>query len=370
MKARLLDFIDQLREAGVRASVAESLDAMAAAAALGVEREALRAGLAAALIKDQADRPTFDALFDRFFAIPGQARGRRERSRPVAAGIGGGHGEPAAASHRPEQPREPGISGKSEGERKRPRARRDDAAAERISRRRELLSLPFEAMDARAADEAQELVEEISRRFRRRLSRRWQRAPAGRLDFRRTIRASLGSGGVPIDPKFRARRPGKLDLVALCDLSHSTATAAEFFLALLAPATAFFRRVLLLGYVDRAVEISFERGHVIPHQPLDLAARSDFGQVLRQLWARCEPMLGRNTVMLILGDARNNRRPPRADILARIHARVRRTLWLNPEPRTRWNTGDSVLASYAKHCDHLLAACSLRELERALQATL
>jgi len=368
VKIRLLDFINQLRDAGVRASVAESLDAMAAAAAVGVEQEALRAGLATTLIKDQADRPTFDTLFDRFFAVAGRTRARGERPQPVGEGIG--QGESGTGHQRPDQRSERGTAPTPHHERQRRPAQREDTAAERAAHRRRLLELPFDAMDARAVEEAEDLAAELSRHLRAHLCRRYQRAPAGRLDFRRTIRASLGSGGVPIDPMFRTRRPGKLDLIGLCDLSHSTAIAADFCLALLAPATAFFRRVHLFGYVDQLVEISFERGHVIPHQPLDLAARSDFGQVLRQLWEHWEPLLSRNTVVLILGDARNNRRPPRADILARIRNRVRRVMWLNPEPRARWSSGDSVIDSYVKHCDDLFTAGNLRELQRALRAAL
>ena len=369
MKTRLVEFIGQLREAGVRASVAESLDAMAASAAVGVERDALRAGLAAALIKDHADRPTFDELFDRFFAAPRRVRGKAERPQSISEGLGQGMGEREASVSRGDEPQKP-LRGPAPRERAQPRSEREDAASSRVSRQRELLELPFDAMDARAVEESEQLVAELSRRLHAHVSRRSERAPTGRLDFRRTIRASLGTGGVPIDPKFRARRPGKLDLIGLCDLSYSAATSANFCLSLLAPAAGFFRRVHFFGYVDRLVEISFEHGHVIPHQPLDLAARSDFGQVLRQLWERHESALTRDTLVLILGDARNNRRPPRADILARIYARVRRVVWLNPEPRRHWNTGDSVVDAYARNCTIVYGATNLRELVDALRRSI
>src|SRR5262249_42405963 len=135
-----------------------------------------------------------------------------------------------------------------------------------------------------------------------------------------------------------------------------------------APARRFFRRVLLLAYVDDLTEVSYENGHVVPHGQLDLNARSDFGRVLRRLSERFEHELGRNTVLLVLGDARNNRRPPRADLLARLRRRARSLVWLNPEPSARWNTGDSAMAAYEKHADVVLAASNLRELMRALDA--
>jgi uncharacterized protein with von Willebrand factor type A (vWA) domain len=137
-------------------------------------------------------------------------------------------------------------------------------------------------------------------------------------------------------------------------------------LALLAPSAAYFRHVTLFGFVDRLVEIEFVAGQVRPAAALDLMARSDFGRVLRDLMEDRATILGGDTVLLVLGDARNNRRPPRADLLAAARVRVRRALWLNPDPRERWNGGDSVIASYARHVDAVVACSTLGELERAL----
>jgi uncharacterized protein with von Willebrand factor type A (vWA) domain len=90
--------------------------------------------------------------------------------------------------------------------------------------------------------------------------------------------------------------------------------------------------------------------------------------VLRDLVEDHATLLGADTVLVVLGDARNNRRPPRADLLAAVRARVRRLLWLNPDAPERWDTGDSVIATYAKHVDAVVACGCLAELERALAA--
>src|SRR5206468_1791484 len=74
MRARILDFVQTLRaRGGVEVSVAESLDALVAVAAVGVEREPMREALAAALVKHEADRPAFDRLFDKAFPLVGGA---------------------------------------------------------------------------------------------------------------------------------------------------------------------------------------------------------------------------------------------------------------------------------------------------------
>lgn len=177
------------------------------------------------------------------------------------------------------------------------------------------------------------------------------------------MRLALARGGVPVETLRRRRRPSRPDLLALVDVSWSTATAASLLLSLLAPAHRFFRRVTLLAYVGDVVPVSFEGGHVVPHEPLDLDARSDFGRVLVKVAARD---ISRREIVLILGDARNNRLPGRKDALHDIALRARAVIWLNPDPRERWGQGDSDIAAYAPHVDLLLGAEDLGSLARGL----
>src|SRR5262249_62009128 len=93
----------------------------------------------------------------------------------------------------------------------------------RAARAARLLALPFAEFPSRDVEEARDLVRELGRRLRARLARRERAARRGRLDFRRTIRGSIASGGVPVRPRWRARRPRPPDLLALCDLSASVA---------------------------------------------------------------------------------------------------------------------------------------------------
>jgi uncharacterized protein len=416
VKARIAELVAALRRADMPVSVAEAMDAAQAAALAGVERAVLCDALAATLIKDERDRPLF---LDAFAAVfPARAievreanRGRRRRRSGEPGGEGQGAAaagdgtsaagaatttdsdasRPASRSSRDSERRSAQERRGEQAERRDPPRERDasparssvlagdreaesaesaesDRGARLARRQRALARLPFRAMTPADVEEAAVLVrmlaQHVTARFRRRLAPR----VVGRLDFRRTIRAAVSHGGVPFERRYRGRRPGRPDLVALCDLSASTATASAFFLSLLAPAAPYFRRVQLFGYVDRLIEIEFVDGHVRPAGPLDLMARSDFGRVLRDLTEAQAPVLGAAAVLLVLGDARNNRLPPRADLLAVARSRVRRLLWLNPEPRERWDTGDSVIAAYARHADAVVPCGSLAELERALAA--
>src|SRR5436190_9977206 len=378
MRARILDFVQTLRaRGGVEVSVAESLDALVAVAAVGVEREPMREALAAALVKHEADRPAFDRLFDEAFPLVGGAEEGRRRRRgagggavPTGAGRGAAEGSRARAREEKEERREEGRRDAAATRREASGAADSARRESRAARARRLLARPFREFTSRDVEEARELVRELGARLRGRLARRERQARRGRVDFRRTIRHSMSSGGVPVRPRFRARRPGRPDLVALCDLSGSVAAASELLLGLIAPAAAHFRRVHLFAYVDRLCPVSIEHGHVAPGGPLDLHARSDFGRVLVELWERQRTRLTRSALLLVLGDARNNRLPPRADLLRAIADRVQRIVWLVPEPRARWDTGDSVLRLYAPACEAVVECVDLGAMVRAVRETL
>jgi uncharacterized protein with von Willebrand factor type A (vWA) domain len=199
-----------------------------------------------------------------------------------------------------------------------------------------------------------------------RLGRRLRLASSGRIDFRRTIRAAIQRGGLLSDLHFRARRPRHLDLLILADISGSVKYASKLMLELAAGAYGCFRRVRTFVYIDQIAEAGFEHGYLVMTPSLDLYARSDFGRVLTQVWERRSELSGRATVVVIMGDGRNNRRAPRADLLREIGRRSRAMIWLNPEPIERWNSGDSAIAQYAREVSEVIECGNLRALERSL----
>jgi uncharacterized protein with von Willebrand factor type A (vWA) domain len=365
VKIRLLGLIDALRRAGLRISTAETIDASHAVAAFGVEPTRFREALAACLIKNEADRGVFDDVFDRFFNVPARAT-RKRRLQSAVDGEG----------KRPQSEKDgEGRQTMQQDRHRRPDARallqeedKDQAAhRQRSAPSTALLDTPLKDLSPRELENCDLLVAQLAERLRRYASRRLLVRKTGRLDVRRTIRRSIGSGGVPLHPILRERRPARPDLVALCDLSHSVAAATRLFLALLGPAPAFFRRVCTFGYVDTPFEICLQHGHLVHDSSIDLHARSDFGNVLRLFFERQAQSVTRNTVVLVLGDARNNTRPSRADLWRRLCQRAQRSVWLNPEREDVWGTGDSAFSAYRPYCDEVLAAATLRQLHLAIR---
>ena len=364
MRDALLGFIAELRAGGVRISVAESTDAMRAVAAAGLTRTRMREALAATLIKDEADRVVFEETYVRYFGGARPVRGAPHRSKQARAGVHGA-GEAAPAMPSTESTRESAAfaadSLVDETE-----THPAGLEAGRATRMRTAERIPFSQYSDLEYEAAHEALAVLKRRFRVRLSRRLRLANAGRIDFRRTIRAAIQHGGALADLRFRSRRQRHIDLVVLADISGSVRYAASLMLELVAGARECFHKVRSFVYVDRMAEADFEHGHLVMAPPLDLYAKSDFGRVLSELWERRSALLNRATVLVILGDARNNRRPARADLLRDIGRICRAVIWLNPEDSARWGTGDSAIMQYARAVDALLPCQNLHELEHNL----
>jgi uncharacterized protein len=181
------------------------------------------------------------------------------------------------------------------------------------------------------------------------------------VDVRRTMRASLQTGGVPIDLKYRPRRPRRPEIFVLCDVSTSVTSASTFFLSVLHALHDAFRKLRSFVFIERISEVTevFERerdfraaSEAVSRDAgvADISGYTDYGRVWTEFLALIEDELHPRATVIVLGDARTNGRPPREDVFAAITAKAGRTFWLNPEPRLYWNYGDSVIAAYEKYC--------------------
>lgn len=202
-------------------------------------------------------------------------------------------------------------------------------------------------------------VAPLARRLAARLALDQRRGHRGQLDFRRTMRSSLSTGGVPMVTHHRPRRPLKTDLVVLCDLSESVTAFAHFTLLLVYALSEQFSRVRSFGFVDEVDELTrfFTPGADV----LDtltrlsdeadvtwLVGRTDYGRALEVFAHRFPDAVGPRTSLLVLGDARSNYGDLALPTLARLVDRAKHAYWLNPERTRIWNTGDSRAEDYAR----------------------
>lgn len=256
-------------------------------------------------------------------------------------------------------------------------------ALEALLTQAQLDRVDFNHMDASEAQLIEEQVEQWVRQLMARARRRHEPARRGRLELRRTVRRCLQYGGVPLKWVRKRRRIREPRLFVLADVSQSVQAFARFFLML----TRAFQ-----GVAGPCRSFAFSDGLYEITEPLqaELARRArpaeavdrllgqlraagltqrhtDYGTTLGQFRSAVRHLDRRSTV-IILGDARSNRAPARAQALREVHDRVRQVLWLNPERRVLWNTGDSIMQAYEPYCSRVWECRNLAHLRTVVLA--
>lgn len=420
---RLTSLVAALRAHGIRVGTGETVDAAQAMAALGLaDRELLREGLAATLLHGTAQRPVFDPVFDLYFprgvGAPEAGTTDRDdlRDRLAAAlaagdealmarlaveavdGFGGYGSSPASdgwssyqtldrlrpqtllARVRADVRARGGSSGFADRLlddeiRRRIESFRALVATEarrRVAERRDRDEIARRAVRPTAdrvdflfagkaeLAELRRTVQPLARKLATRLAARRRRAARGTIDLRRTLRGSLSTGGVPMKPVLRRRRPARPELVLLCDVSGSVSGFSDFTMLLVQALHDQFSKVRVFAFVNRIDEVT----GLLEHGAADaagLGARiqseaaltgyhgsSDYGMALGEFAERYGDAVGPRTTVFVLGDARTNMSDPNLAAVRQISERARRVYWLNPEQHAQWGTGDSAAPEYAE----------------------
>ncbi len=197
----------------------------------------------------------------------------------------------------------------------------------------------------------------LARRLAARLTQEHHARRRGPLDVRRTVRASMSTGGVPLTTHHRPRRPHRTELVVLCDVSGSVASFAQFTLMLVFALREQFTAVRAFTFVDTVHEVThhFTPGGDLVDTLAALAAdtvqaatwgRTSYGRALTAFAERHGDAVGSKTSLLVLGDARSNYGDLALPVLGDLVDTARHAWWLNPEQRRHWGTGDSATAAY------------------------
>jgi uncharacterized protein len=221
----------------------------------------------------------------------------------------------------------------------------------------------------------QRTLHPLSRKLAVRLGRKRRHRRKGPLDFRATMRRSLSTGGVPVEPRFRHPRPSKPEIFVIADVSGSVASFARFTLELVYAISTQFSKVRSFVFVDGIDEVT----HVFEHaEDPSVAVRritteadvvwldghSDYGHAFEEFDRRWGDEVTSRATVLVLGDARNNYHASGAWVLHGLQRQARHVYWLNPEPHQYWGSGDSIVDEYAVHCDAVVECRTLRQLER------
>src|SRR5271154_1117518 len=316
LPGRILEFGEELRAEGIAVGTSELLDAFEVLREINwVNEEDFREALAATLAKSQEDRRVFELVFDRFFFRAVELAAVREGIQEEDLAMLGELTEEELAALRPEiaaamrdgsegalrdlarmtiaafarRQEGSGVIGvdvqrirRALGLRAEPQPdlpvedpRRDGLRRFEALLRRELERGQIERTGnlppARALGELDRAlpsgpladlaaVHRVVAQLRRRLATQGMQNRGHRrhahVDVRRTMRASLQTGGVPVVLKYRPRRPKRPEIYVLCDVSTSVTSASVFFLSVLHALHDSFRKMRSFVFIERISEVT------------------------------------------------------------------------------------------------------------------
>jgi hypothetical protein len=217
-------------------------------------------------------------------------------------------------------------------------------------------------------------IQPLTRKLAARLARKRRNKRRGPLDFKSTVRASLSYGGVPADPRFKYPRPNKPELMVVADISGSVAAFARFTLHLVYALSSQFSKVRAFVFIDGIDEVThmfqgeediMKAVHRVNTEAdvIWVDGHSDYGHAFQVFWDKYGHEITSKTTVMFLGDARNNYHSTNNWVVKEARKRARHVFWLNPEPKSYWDTGDSVITEYGTHCDGVFECRNLRQLE-------
>ncbi|MFE3190370.1 VWA domain-containing protein [Nocardia sp. NPDC059240] len=440
IEGHLVGFVEALRGRGIPVGPSETVDAGQVLTVLDLmDREALREGLACALLRRTTQRNTFDGMFDLWFpAALGERVGAEEVVLPVKpdgsidilelrkmlaelliqdpsgeqaqqlqalaaqmveqmgqyqaaggpsfsayqtlkdvqpellvskilAGLAQGmdnsdfdrDGFDAEVARRTARQRIKDFRSTVEAETRRrvaERIGRDRVATYGVARQAE--DADFLRISQTELDELRRSSQRLARVLASRLAARRRRSRRGEIDLRKTMRKSMSTGGVPVNLVTRKPRPGRPDLVLLCDISGSVAGFSSFTMLMVNALREQFSRVRIFAFVDQTDEVTqlfdsktpldqLTRRIFTESKVVGIEGHSDYGSALEGLAEKFPDAVTSRTSLLILGDARTNYRDPALDTLRQLVGTAKHAYWLNPEAEKMWGTGDSAADRYA-----------------------
>lgn len=222
----------------------------------------------------------------------------------------------------------------------------------------------------------QEIVTRMAKKLIALHSRRKKVFKRGQLNVPRTLRHNMSYDGAIFDLRWKSVKIDRPRVFAICDVSGSVANYSRFMLMFLYSLEEVMSKVRSFAFSSDLGEVS----ETFSRYPLDEAitktlhhyssGSTDYGQAFKDFKRICMADVNNRSTIIILGDARNNYGEAHAEILKEMYDKSKRVIWLNPESRNTWNTGDAEMRKYSPYCHQVEECNSLMHLERVVSGLL
>lgn len=213
------------------------------------------------------------------------------------------------------------------------------------------------------------IIQSIAKQINGELSSKRRNAHSGKLDFRRTIRKGLETGGSFRTLRYRKKRAHRKRLVILCDVSGSMIQFSEFALRLIQSLNQVSESSNVFLFSERLVEADAHCLHNMDSfrafvRDSGIYGRgTDLGTALQEICAIRPPVLGQGATLLILSDTKTIDQNRAVAAVLEAKRQSGRVIWLNPVPEGKWQYLRSVQTMAA--LVPMLSCSTLRELADA-----
>lgn len=200
-------------------------------------------------------------------------------------------------------------------------------------------------------------IRENKEKFKTKFNRRVNTRERRKLAIKETIKSACRTGGKPLVLEFEKPKRSKANLVLVLDVSGSCSAASKALMALahsfkeiFPGGTKVYAFVNSLYDVSKAMEtINVEESieKVFDAIPTS-GVYSNYYNPLRSLWTSEQTHINKDSIVMFIGDARNNKNPSGEEYLKQIAKKSKKTVFLNTEDSWTWDTGDSIAGIYER----------------------
>lgn len=191
------------------------------------------------------------------------------------------------------------------------------------------------------------------------------------IDLKETVHQACLTGGVPIKLAYKKRKPSKPNVVMLLDISGSCRSASEMMLVYMHYMKKVFKggckAFAFVGHVyDISETLSLpEADEAVKNVLNTIPTRgvySNYALALEEMKNEYSGYFNKDTIMIYIGDARNNKNDSQKEIVHWISSKTKRSYWLNTESHIKWNMGDSIVHVYEPYMNKVEEVITPKQL--------
>lgn len=358
---KIVNLSAQLRQEGLPVSIRSTQAAVQVHQTFGEDdRELLKSALMAVYVKDKYDIPKFNKIFEKIFKVQVEKMENPELNKGKAySGTG-------PKSNKYIIKKQNNLFQKVNKERINNEKLKMLSGqplldeVKQLERDGELMNKDLTKLN-RFDPRMLEICQRLGKRIANKRSRRKVKSTSNKIDMRRTIRANMKYGGVPLEIVKAKPRPHKNEHLFLNDISGSCEWISSWFFMLMFSAQTAFKKSRTFEFDNKVIETthalkeeylidSFVKVKDMRVKNMMVHGTSDMYSAFKKFQDMAR--INNKSYVIILSDCRDwagpkvNGIPASVELVEEMVRDAKKVIILNPEDRNKWDVVDSCVSLY------------------------